>query len=119
MLSLEKKYEACHEIGNTSVLLTGTGPVFWSCFCLVHFSVHFLHHHMQELEKGDPTDQVHCQQGTSSKKKAIAKRRPVRTLARVDRAAVWAENFVGGKFRDITKIVKFSTPRKQPAIQYC
>ena len=57
MLSLEKKYEACHEIGNTSVLLTGTGPVFWSCFCLVHFSVHFsvhfLHHHTRDkLRKG-------------------------------------------------------------------
>ena len=25
--------------------MRGTGPVFWSCLCLVHFSVHFLHHH--------------------------------------------------------------------------
>ena len=21
---------------------------YWSCFCLVHFSVHFLHHHMRD-----------------------------------------------------------------------
>ena len=36
---------------------------------LVHFSVHFLHHHTRDkLEKGDPTDQGYCQQGTSSEK---------------------------------------------------
>ena len=28
--------------------MRGIGPVFWSCLCLVHFSVHFLHHHTRD-----------------------------------------------------------------------
>ena len=73
----------------------------------------------KSLRKGTPWIKCTVNRAQVAKKRAIAKRRPVRTLARVDRAAVWAENFVGGKFRDITKITKFSTPRKQPAIRYC
>ena len=42
-------------------------PRSWSCFCLVHFSVLLPPSpHAGQLEKGDPTDQSHCQQGTRS-----------------------------------------------------
>ena len=43
----------------------GTGLVFCSCFCLVYFPPS---QHAGQVEKGDPMDQGHCQQGTSSKK---------------------------------------------------
>ena len=47
--------------------------------------------HEGKLEKGDPTDQGHYQQSTSSEN-SYKKCCPVRTLARVDS--------VGGKFRN-------------------
>ena len=65
--------------------------------------------HVGQLEKGDPTDHRYCQQGQVVKKS--------RTLARVDRAAVyvwveisWVENFVTPGLT--MKITKISTPRK-------
>ena len=54
-------------------------------------------------------------------KKSYRDRCPVQTLASVDRAAVWVENFVGGKFHDTGvnhRTMKISIQRKQLAIRY-
>ena len=69
----------------------GTGPGFLVVLLPCSLLCSFPSPHEGKLEKGDPTDQGHYQQSTSSEN-SYKKCCPVRTLARVDS--------VGGKFRN-------------------
>ena len=59
--------------------------------------------HAGQLEKGDPTDQGHFQQGTNSEKELL-KTSPSPNVSTCRQSCslhvMWVENFVGGKFRD-------------------
>ena len=74
--------------------------------------------HAGQLEKGDPMDQGHYQRAQVVKR-TYKKSRPVRTLAHVDRAAVWVENFVGEKFCDTWVNHKNYNPTKITRYTVC
>ena len=93
-----------HIPGHFSLLFHGErevlAPFVWSCFCLLHFSVHFLNHHTRDSLKMETLWIKGTVNGAQVAKKSHDKTSPVRILACVDSTAVWVESFVGGKFCD-------------------
>ena len=79
----------------------GTGSIlFWPCFSLLHFSVHFLSHHTRDSlrELNDLVDQGHWKHHRS---------KFIDTLHSVWKI-LWVENFVTTGWT--TKIMKIGTP---------
>ena len=86
--------------------LRGTGPVFWVVLLLCSLLCSLaLSPHAGQLEKADPTDQGHCQQGTSSEKGY--KKRPDVSTYRESCKILWVKIFM-----TLGNIMKISTPRK-------
>ena len=98
----------------TPLVLTYLNERYWPCFLVMLLPCSLLcllpPSHVGQFDKGDHTDQEHCQQGASSEKKVhiVLQARLSHYLSvRVWPARLqcgwnnsWVERFVGGKFCD-------------------